>query len=62
MTRNYCNDILRMKKNPVAGNINSHAHLEKEHILWIEITESNQQASCTTSVCQLIENCSKFCA
>lgn len=45
---------------PVAGDVNHHHDLEKEHEARVEVAKSCQQAHSGTSVCKHVKHCTKF--
>jgi len=52
--------FLRMQMNPVAGDIDGHAQLEKESVLRVEETQGDHQTHCATAIGQLVQHGSKF--
>lgn len=45
---------------PMTGDINCDAHLEKEHVTWVQIGQSYQEASRSTAISELIQHSTKL--
>lgn len=57
----YCiNCFLRVQVYPVAGYVDSHAHLKPEGVSWIEQAQCDHKAHGANSVCQLIQYRTEF--
>lgn len=41
---------------PVTGDVDSHAQLKEEHVLWVEVTKCHEQTHCATTVGQLVQD------
>lgn len=44
----------------MASNVNDHRDLEPEHVARIKVAQGDQQAHCSTTICQLIQHTAEF--